>query len=130
VVVRLGGIYGPGRSRLIERVRAGEARCSRGAPVWSNRIHRDDAARALAHLLSLERTDAVYLGVDDEPSPICDVYRYVAGLLGVPAPLDGEDARASESNKRCSNALLRRAGYRFEFPTYREGYRALLEDRP
>jgi nucleoside-diphosphate-sugar epimerase len=129
VVLRLGGIYGPGRGRLIERVRGGEARCSPGDPVWSNRIHRDDAAGALAHLLRLDRAESVYLGVDDEPSPICDVYRYVASLLGVPPPPEGREARASGPSKRCSNARLRRAGYRFEFPTYREGYRAVLQAR-
>jgi nucleoside-diphosphate-sugar epimerase len=126
VVLRLGGIYGPGRARLIEWVRAGEARCSPGDPVWSNRIHRDDAAGALAHLLALDRAESVYLGVDDEPSPICDVYRYVASLLGVPPPPEGRESRSWGPSKRCSNARLKRAGYRFEFPTYREGYRKVL----
>lgn len=126
VVLRLGGIYGPGRGRLIERVRAGEARCSGGDPVWSNRIHQGDAAGAVAHLLTLDSPEAVYLGVDDEPSPICDVYRYVAELIGAPPPPEGTEARAPGSNKRCSNARLKSAGYRFEFPTYREGYRAVL----
>jgi nucleoside-diphosphate-sugar epimerase len=126
IVLRLGGIYGPGRGRLIERVRTGEARCPPGETVWSNRIHRDDAAGALAHLLTLDHFDAAYVGVDDEPSPVCDVYRYVAALIGAPPPSEGPEMRGSGANKRCSNARLRRAGYQFEFPTYREGYRAVL----
>ena len=130
VILRLGGIYGPGRGRLIERVRSGEARCAPGAPVWSNRIHRDDAAGALAHLLLLDRPEGLYLGVDSEPSPVCEVYRYVASVLGVPPPREGDDARPGGSSKRCSNARLRRDGYRFEFPTYREGYRAVLDAEP
>jgi nucleoside-diphosphate-sugar epimerase len=130
VVLRLGGIYGPGRGRLIERVRGGEARCSPGEPNWSNRIHRDDAAGALAHLVELDHPAPIYVGVDDEPSPVCDVYRFVAALLGVRSPPDGADDRAPASNKRCSNARLKRDGYRFEFPTYREGYRALIRGSP
>lgn len=126
VVLRLGGIYGPGRTRLIDRVRSGEARCAPGAPVWSNRIHRDDAAEALRHLLTLSMPEALYVGVDDEPSPICDVYRYVANLIGAPEPTVDPSARPERSNKRCSNRRIRASGFDFRFPSYREGYRAIL----
>ena len=54
VVVRLGGIYGPGRARLLDRVRAGEADCP-PEPTFTNRIHRDDAAGVLHHLLPRRR---------------------------------------------------------------------------
>ncbi len=127
VALRLGGIYGPGRTRLIDRVRSGEARCSRHGPAWSNRIHRDDAAGALMHLLTMDDPDPIYVGVDDEPSPICDVYSYVAQLLGVPEPEVDPTLTAPRSNKRCSNRRLWTSGYRFEFPTFREGYRALVD---
>ena len=54
----------------------------------------------------------------------------VDSLVGVPPPREGDDARPGGSSKRCSNARLRRDGYRFEFPTYREGYRAVLDAEP
>ena len=57
--IRLSGVYGPGRGRMIEIVRAGQARLPAHPPKWTNRIHRDDATGAIAHLL--ERT------VRDEP---------------------------------------------------------------
>lgn len=126
VVMRLGGIYGPGRTRLVERVRSGQAQCPDDGPFWSNRIHRDDAAGALRHLLELEEPAEVYLGVDDAPAPICDVYRWVADLLGAPEPRVDPGARPRRSNKRCSNRRLRESGYRFEFPSFREGYGAML----
>lgn len=126
VVLRLGGIYGPGRTRLIDRVRSGEARCSPGPPVWSNRIHRDDAAGALLHLLTLPATEPVYLGVDDEPSPICDVYRYVASLVGAPEPAVDPREASGRPSKRCSNRRLRASGFDLAFPSYREGYRAIV----
>jgi nucleoside-diphosphate-sugar epimerase len=126
VCVRLGGIYGPGRTRLIERVRSGEAKCFEGAPLWSDRIHRSDAAGVLMHALDQEDVGPVLLGVDSEPAPICEVYRYVASLIGAPEPVTSSDAVAARASKRCSNRLLISSGYRFEFPTFREGYRSIL----
>jgi nucleoside-diphosphate-sugar epimerase len=131
VSLRLGGIYGPERTRLLERVRAGEARCpEEGSPadrIWSNRIHRDDAAGALAHLLIRDDPHPVYVGVDDEPARLCDVYTFVAELLGEPVPPRGDDADRTRSNKRCSNRRLRASGYRLRYPTFREGYRSMIE---
>lgn len=128
VRLRLGGIYGPGRSRLVDRVRSGEARCPANGPVWSNRIHREDAAGAVVHLLEHPDPNAVYLGVDDEPSELCEVYRFVAGLLGVPGPRPDPELRSGRVNKRCSNARLHASGYALRFPSFREGYRALIEE--
>jgi nucleoside-diphosphate-sugar epimerase len=66
-VVRFGGIYGPRRIGLIERVRSGGAVVSR-ATRYTNRIHRDDCAGALRHLAKLATPDDLYLGVDSEPT--------------------------------------------------------------
>ncbi len=134
VSLRLGGIYGPGRTRLVESVRSGRATIRPGPPHFGNRIHRDDAAGALAHLATLALAGgalaSLYLGVDDEPSDEATVLRWIASQLGVAEPLvrDGEpalgarDANRAASNKRCSNARLSATGYRFRFPTFREGY--------
>ena len=131
VVVRFGGIYGPGRTRLMEKVRAGEARVPSHGPRWSNRIHRDDCAGVIRHLLELERPDPLYLGVDHEPADLAEVQRWLAAELGAPEPtVGGEDdamsSRRRRSNKRCDSSRLRASGYRFRYPTFREGYRALL----
>jgi nucleoside-diphosphate-sugar epimerase len=131
-VLRLGGIYGPGRTRLIEEVRAGRAACVPG--LWSNRIHRDDCAGALRHLMLLERAGPLYLGVDREPVELCEIQRWLAARLGVAAPAVNEGAdpststpgRRRRSNKRCSSGRLAGSGYRFLFPTFREGYASLL----
>lgn len=136
-VLRLSGIYGPGRTWLVRKVFSSEARVEpedhEGPPRYGNRIHRDDCAGAIAHLLALEEADPVYLGVDDAPDPLAEVYRYLAELLGVDPPPSGEVGRGRGGNKRCRNARLRRSGYRFRVPSYREGYppivRAFLEER-
>jgi nucleoside-diphosphate-sugar epimerase len=127
LVLRLGGIYGPGRTRLLDRVREGEARCPGDGPIWSNRIHRDDCAGALAHLLHLQEPHPVYLGVDDAPTPLCQVYRELAVMLEAPEPQVDPASSRDRSNKRCSNRRLRESGYRFRFPTFVEGYRHLME---
>jgi len=130
--VRFGGIYGPGRTRLLERVRAGDAEVPAGRPVYTNRIHRDDCAGVLAHLLARDRggrpLEPVYLGVDHEPAELGEVFRYLAELLDAAPPEVAEDADTGRrgSNKRCRNDRLVATGYRFLYPTYREGYRALV----
>jgi nucleoside-diphosphate-sugar epimerase len=127
IVLRLGGIYGPGRMRTIERVVSGEAGCP--APDrYGNRIHRDDAARAIHHLLDLPEPDRVYIGVDTDPAPLRDVYRWIAARAGVADPCDGGAREGGEAtgrrgtNKRCSSARLGSSGFEFRFPSYREGY--------
>ncbi len=136
--LRLGGIYGPGRTRLLESVREGRARWRGGR--FSNRIHRDDAAGALAWLVAaIESPEPVplapvYLGVDDEPAELGEVMTWLAARLGVEPPLrtekdaDMDLASRRRSNKRCSNRLLRATGFELRYPSYREGYGALLEE--
>jgi nucleoside-diphosphate-sugar epimerase len=129
VVVRLAGIYGPGRTRLIDAVRAGRASASPNRPEYTNRIHRDDCAGAIAHVAGLPEPDGVYLGVDDRPAPRDEVLGWLAAELDAPAePVDADDGPSEDrrSNKRCSNARLRASGYELRFPTYVEGYRAVL----
>lgn len=127
--LRLGGIYGPGRTSLIERVRRGEARCPPDGPIYTNRIHRDDAAGMLRHLGGMEEPRTVYLGVDDAPAPLCEVLRWIARRLDVPAPEAATPDRGGgrrRANKRCDSTRILDSGYRLRYPTYREGYGALI----
>lgn len=126
VALRLGGIYGPGRTSLLERVRSGAAQLP-SAPHFTNRVHRDDAAGASEHLLSLPRVAPCYVGVDCEPADQSDVLRWLAGRLGASPPRGVPAANAAPaSGKRCKNDLLRASGFEFAYPSYREGYGALL----
>ncbi len=121
VVVRFAGIYGPDRTRLIERVRAGDP-CS---AAYTNRIHRDDCAGVLRHLLRLERPLPLYLAADGEPATQCAVMAWMAERLGLPVP-SSADTESSKSGKRCRNARLVASGYEFEYPSFREGYGAVI----
>ena len=126
VVLRLGGIYGPGRTRLIDQVRTGTAVIP-AEPRFTNRIHRDDAASAIVHLCTMSGEPApVYLGVDNDPAELGDVLRFLAAELGMAVPPTAALGDARGGNKRCSNALLRGTGFSFKYPSFREGYRDIL----
>lgn len=118
-VLRLSGIYGPGREALLRKARAGEA----GEPRWTNRIHVQDAATALSHLLDLANPQPLYLGNDDRPALEPEVLAWVRGQEGLPpvAPADGP-----ERGRRVRNARLRGSGWVPGHEDYRSGYADLL----
>lgn len=135
-LVRLPGIYGPGRSPF-DRLRSGTAqRVIQPGQVFS-RVHVDDIAGGLAALLSRPAADGVFHLCDDLAAPPEDVTAFAAGLLGLPVPpgVPVEEAGLSEMAlsfyaecKRVTNARAKAAlGWRPIYPTYREGLAAILE---
>jgi len=126
IVLRLAGLYGPGRIQLLERLRAGQVAVPRMQPHWANRIHVDDAAAAIAHLLQVVDPLSLYLGVDSTPLPLDVLYDHLAGLIGAPLAADGP-APAGIGSKRLSNARLCDSGFVPQWPDAREGYAALLD---
>lgn len=128
-VLRLAGIYGPGRTGLLERVRRGAARYMPGPSHYTNRIHRDDAAGILHHLLGGAPAPPCLLGVDSAPAPEREVQEWLAHRLGAPPPRPAPPdpgGRKALGNRRCSNTRLLARGYRLQFPSWREGYAAHL----
>ena len=125
-VIRLGGIYGPLRTSLVQRVLAAESIPEHATPQYTNRIHRDDAAGAIAHVLGLDAPAATYLGVDDEPADQADVMRWIAARTGRVLPSAPSEEPPRTGSKRCSNKRLRESGYALLRPTYREGYADLI----
>lgn len=128
-VVRLAGIYGPGRRWLLGQVRAGY-RVASEPPLYGNRIHAEDAAGLLACLLQADARgvalEEVYLGVDDEPAPLHEVVAWLRERLGVSHWAE-QAATRRPGSKRCSNARARALGWVPRYPSWREGYAALLE---
>lgn len=137
VSLRLSGIYGPGRYMMIrkaEAIRAG--REAMPSPAWTNRIHRDDAARMVAFLVNralagtaLER---IYTGVDNEPSLNVDVLAHIMALLQGDAAVDittkAPPPNVAVGGKRVSNARIRSLGFSFRYPDFRTGYDALVAE--
>ncbi|QYM68809.1 SDR family oxidoreductase [Pseudomonas sp. So3.2b] len=127
--VRLTGIYGPGREWLLSQVRQGY-RVAVEPPLYGNRIHVDDAAGLLAFLLQhVEQggsLDKVYIGVDDAPAPLAEVVGWLREYLGVTEWAEGASVRRAGS-KQCSNARAKALGWTPTYPSYREGYAAILK---
>lgn len=128
VALRLSGIYGPGRTWLIDRIASGQLAPPLRA-VHGNRIWRDDAAKAVVHALTLEDPAPVYVVSDDEPADLREVYAWIAARLGVdlPSPQPGFAGRGGD--KRCRSTLLQQSGMQLDIPDYRAGYARLLEQR-
>lgn len=131
VVIRLSGIYGPERTQLLRRLRSGAVASDPQTDQWTNRIHIDDAAGACAHLLTLNRAEATYIGTDDSPTPMSTLYGELARMLGnnvSPAkPVDYSQL----GGKRLSNQRLKNSGYTFKWPDSLQGYRAIVQtDEP
>ncbi|GHE21180.1 NAD(P)-dependent oxidoreductase [Halomonas urumqiensis] len=132
-VVRFSGIYGPGRDRLIRQV--GEGRIAAASPtMYTNRIHRDDCAGVLAHLIGLALADAdeplhdLYLASDCEPAPLHEVMTWLAKQLKVEATETIQSPLRRRASKRCDNSRLLDSGYVFRYPSYREGYAHVLKE--
>ncbi len=138
-VLRLAGIYGPGRNALTQIERGDARRIVKPGQVFT-RIHVDDIAQAIDAALEL-RADGIFNVVDDEPAPPGDALTFAAGLLGLPPPpeIAYEEAAASmspmaksfwqECRRVRNDKLKRELGVSLHYPTYREGLRALFDSR-
>lgn len=124
-VARLSGIYGPGRDRIVRAVRDG--RTTGDASRVGNRVHRDDAAAAIEHLLFCDGPLApIYDVTDDASVPMGEIFAWLAAQLDVTLAPSEVAVGETLTGKRLDNAPLRATGFSFRYPTYREGYGALL----
>ena len=135
-ILRLGGIYGPGRSAF-DRLREGKARRVVKPGQVFNRIHVDDIAAAVETVASAGRPGAIYNVVDGDPSPPEAMIECAAALIGAPPPphepfasagLTGMALSFYEENRRVRNARLRGLGWTPRYPSFREGLAAILAE--
>ncbi|MFZ1884114.1 MAG: NAD-dependent epimerase/dehydratase family protein [Rhodoplanes sp.] len=134
-ILRLAGIYGPGRNALVNIEQGAARRVDKPGQVF-NRIHVADIAQAIDAAIA-RRASGVFNIADDEPSPPGDPIVFAAGLLQVAPPPEIPFAEAAKTmtpmalsfyrdNKRIENARMKRElGLTLRYPTYREGLRAL-----
>ena len=127
-VVRLSGIYGPGRAWLLNQVRQG-CRVATEPPLYGNRIHADDAAGLLAFVLQADQRgqalEPLYIGVDDCPAPLHEVVAWLRDYLGV-TDWSAETSIRRAGSKRCRNSRARALGWVPRYADYRQGYAAIL----
>ncbi len=125
-IARLSGLYGPGRSALLQRLLRGEAVIDPSHDRFVNQLHRDDAAAAL--FLLGNKGDAargqIFNVTDGLPLRLSECYRWLAETLNRPLPRTEEEGPARKrgnSNKRVSNSKLRQAGWMPAFPSFMDG---------
>jgi nucleoside-diphosphate-sugar epimerase len=128
-VIRFSGIYGPGRTRLLSQVLAGKGRPS-SPEQWSNRVHADDCGGILAHLVEYGLSGRLllpeYLASDSAPVTQHEIRQWLAEQLAV--SLVEEEVKIG-SMRRCDNSRLLSSGYQFKYPTFKEGYGNLINER-
>lgn len=129
-ILRMGGIYGPDRTSFLKRVQSGQERIYTRGGLYTNRIHRDDAVGMILHALLSAPERQIYNGVDCEATDRNEVIRWLAKALGQnPDELPKTDDKTlipHRGNKRIRNDKILEAGYRFVFPSFREGYQDLI----
>lgn len=137
VILRLSGIYGPGRGYWLRQFLAGEARLEGDGSRVLNMIHRDDVVGAIEVALERGRNGEIYNASDDEPVTQRVLFEWLAARTDRPVPTAlpagggaASAARRGATNKRVLNRKLRRdLGYPLRFRTFREGFAAELEAR-
>ena len=132
VILRLAGIYGPGRGYWLKQFVAGEARLEGDGGRMLNMIHRDDVVGAVLAALKNGRPGQVYNAVDDEPVSQRALFEWLAQRMNrsMPptVPLDPAARKRGITNKRVSNRRLKaELGYQFKYPSFRKGFTAALE---
>ena len=134
-IIRLSGIYGPGRGPFQKLKDGSSRRIIKPGQVF-NRIHAEDIAQIVEAAFD-RRASGIFNGTDDEPAPPQDVIVHAAGLLGIEPPPEVSFHSADLSamartfygeNKRVQNDRIKtELGVSLAFPTYREGLAAILK---
>ena len=136
-ILRLAGIYGPGRSTFDKLADGTARRVVKPGQVF-NRIHVADIGRVTA-LAAAAKLSGTFNLADDEPAPPQDLVQHAAGMLGVLPPPERDFATADMTpmqrsfyadNKRVSNAAIKQAlGIELLYPDYRAGLAAIYNDQ-
>lgn len=132
-VLRLAGIYGPGRHHILDQLRAGEALGGSGAHVL-NLAHRDDICAAIWACFGAPAAVAggIFNVADDRPSTKAELAAWIATRLGLPAPrfdptIEGRRRGSAVPDRVILNDKLKaQLGWRPAYPGFREGYENLL----
>ncbi|RCW84500.1 SDR family oxidoreductase [Phyllobacterium bourgognense] len=134
-ILRLAGIYGPGRNAFVNLANGSARRLNKSGQVF-NRIHVDDIAGALV-FLSLRNEAGIFNITDDEPAPPQDVVAYAAELMGLEPPEEADFDTAPLTpmarsfygeNKRVSNKRIKALGFSFRYPDYGTAFATMWRD--
>jgi nucleoside-diphosphate-sugar epimerase len=136
-IMRLSGIYGPGRSQL-ENALSGKLKIIDKSDVIFSRIHVDDIVKALVASMASPNSGSIYNLADDYPCNSREVAEFACKLLGItpPHPISLEEAALTEmgmsfysQSKRVNNSKIKRElSLNWSYPTYKEGMLAIAKE--
>jgi nucleoside-diphosphate-sugar epimerase len=130
-LVRFSGIYGPGRTRLINQAKGG-SHCEPEPDLWTNRIHRDDCIGVLEFIIEQDIAgkplDELYIGTDSAPTTFFEILEWLKDRISDVEPDHDVPEATRRGNKRLSNKRLLKAGYQFKYEYYQKGYEEILTD--
>jgi len=122
IVLRVAGIYGPGRSFLLRSVMDGTAVAT---DRMVNQVHRNDVASAIFFIGQCQTINPprIFNVVDDTPASRAEILTWLSERLNLPVPASFAPAeqKRGRTNKRVSNAKLRSLGWAPVYPSYRDG---------
>jgi nucleoside-diphosphate-sugar epimerase len=129
VILRVAGIYGPGRGHAFKQFLRGEAKIEGDGARWLNMIHRDDVIGSIIAALENGKPGEIYNAADNEPVSRRNFFEWLAAELKQPPPPeisgDSTQRKRGVTNKRVSNAKLRaELNCEFLYPDFRAGYAA------
>ena len=124
--LRLTGIYGPGRTRMLNLAASTSQWPQQNS--WTNRIHRDDAAAFIQHLIQMKLRQQplqdCYVVTDSCPAPQHEVLHWIAKQMGEDV---AEQMPPVAGGKRMSNQRMLATGFELRYPDYKAGYADLLQ---
>ena len=128
-IIRFSGIYGPGREYLLRMAKQSPA-IQHTPPYYTNRIHQQDCVGVLAFLLNQQLAgvplESCYLASDDDPAPMWDVITWLTQQMQCSEPVVKNLTGEISMNKRCNNSKLKKLGYQFRYPSFKDGYSELI----
>jgi len=136
IILRMAGLYGPGRISYQEKIRAGQP-LAVPPESWLNLIHMDDAAAVVLAAGNWSGGNCqgpeIFNVADGNPVLRGEYYREVARRLDAPEPQfitpnanHPATTRAATNKRICNLKLFQTLAIKLSFPTYREGLAAIL----
>lgn len=123
VVLRLSGIYGPGRNRL-QALRSGKWPGEKIQDGYMNMIHVDDIVRMMQVLFNKGKEGEIYIGTDNTPVLRSEFIHWLSEKAGIPAKVEID---GPVEGKKLSNEKIKKLDFEFQYPGFREGYESLLK---
>lgn len=139
--VRLAGIYGQGRSRLLKKILNANNLDDLGSlNHLTNRIHSLDAAKIIAHLMMRDEIKPIYIGCDTKPSLQGDVFLWLATRMSEQLPAfdnlkqlaldlqEKEWTERADQGKQCQPRALQKENFEWLHSHYQSGYAPLVKE--